>query len=85
MLKTTRQLKELGIDIYFELQKIHTAVPGKGTAADSFAAFAQAESENARWLTKMAIQQKYRKGHPMRQLHRCLGYRKDRGGKSDSG
>lgn len=24
VLKTTRQLKELGIDIYFELQKIHT-------------------------------------------------------------
>ncbi|MFR8313261.1 MAG: recombinase family protein [Ruminococcus sp.] len=28
----------------------------------------------------MAIQQKYRKGHPMRQLHRCLGYQKDQAG-----
>ena len=80
VLKTTRQLKELGIDIYFELQKIHTLSQEGELLLTLFAAFAQAESENARWLTKMAIQQKYRKGHPMRQLHRCLGYQKDQAG-----
>lgn len=80
VLKTTRQLKELGIDIYFELQKIHTLSQERELLLTLFAAFAQAESENARWLTKMAIQQKYRKGHPMRQLHRCLGYQKDQAG-----
>lgn len=80
VLKTTRQLKKLGIDIYFELQKIHTLSQEGELLLTLFAAFAQAESENARWLTKTAIQQKYRKGHPMRQLHRCLGYRKDQEG-----
>ncbi|WP_342981581.1 recombinase family protein [Ruminococcus sp. 2227st1_E6_2227SCRN_220401] len=80
VLKTTRQLKELGIDIYFELQKIHTLSQEGELLLTLFAAFAQEESENARWLTKMAIQQKYRKGHPMRQLHRCLGYQKDQAG-----
>lgn len=80
VLKTTRQLKELGVDIYFELQKIHTLSQEGELLLTLFAAFAQAESENARWLTKMAIQQKYRKGHPMRQLHRCLGYQKDQAG-----
>ena len=80
VLKTTRELKELGIDIYFELQKIHTLSREGELLLTLYAAFAQAESENARWLTKTAIQQKYRKGHPMRQLHRCLGYRKDQEG-----
>ena len=80
VLKTTRQLKELGIDIYFELQKIHTLSQEGELLLTLFAAFAQAESENARWLTKAAIQQKYRRGHPMRQLHRCLGYQKDQEG-----
>ena len=80
VLKTTRELKELGIDIYFELQKIHTLSQEGELLLTLFAAFAQAESENARWLTKAAIQQKYRKGHPMRQLHRCLGYQKDQAG-----
>ena len=80
VLKTTRELKELGIDIYFELQKIHTLSQEGELLLTLYAAFAQAESENARLLTRMAIQQKYRKGHPMRQLHRCLGYRKDQEG-----
>ena len=80
VLKTTRQLKELGIDIYFELQKIHTLSQEGELLLTLFAAFAQAESENARWLTKAAIQHKYRRGHPMRQLHRCLGYQKDQAG-----
>ena len=80
VLKTTRELKELGIDIYFELQKIHTLSQEGELLLTLYAAFAQAESENARWLTKTAIQQKYRKGHPMRQLHRCLGYQKDQAG-----
>lgn len=80
VLKTTRQLKDLGIDIYFELQKIHTMSQEGELMLTLYAAFAQAESENSRLLTKMAIQQKYRNGNPMRQLHRCLGYQKDQAG-----
>lgn len=76
ILKTTRQLRNLEIDVYFELQKIHTLSQEGELLLTLYAAFGQAESENARWLTQAARQRKYEKGQPIRQLHRCLGYEK---------
>ena len=80
VLKTTRQLKELGIDIYLNFRKSIRCLRKGNCYADSFCGICPGRKRNARWLTKMAIQQKYRKGHPMRQLHRCLGYQKDQAG-----
>lgn len=77
ILKTTRWLKKLGIDVYFELQGIHTLSQDGELLLTLYAAFGQAESENARKLSQMMIQRKYKKGQPVRQLHRCLGYEKD--------
>ena len=77
ILQITRELAELGIDVYFELQEIHTMSLEGELLLTLFAAFGQAESEGARRHTQMAIQQKYENGQPIRQLHRCLGYEKD--------
>ena len=55
VLKTTRQLKELGIDIYFELQKIHTLSQEGELLLTLFAAFAQAESGAQIYLIGQAI------------------------------
>ncbi len=77
VLKTTRYLTDLGIDVYFELQKIHTLTQNGELLLTLYAAFGQAESENARWLTQNAVHRKYEKGKPSTQLHRCLGYEKD--------
>lgn len=81
VLQTTRELSALGIDVYFELQGIHTISQEGEVLLTLYAAFGQAESENARKHTQMAIYQKYEKGQPPNQLHRCLGYEKNTQGK----
>lgn len=80
ILKTTRQLRTLEIDVYFELQKIHTLSQEGELLLTLYAAFGQAESETSRWLTQVSRQRKYEKGQPIQQLHRCLGYRKSQEG-----
>lgn len=77
VLRATRQLKKLGIGVYFELQEIYTLSQKGEILLTLLAAFAQAESENARLQTQQMIQRKYEKGQPPRQLQRCLGYKKD--------
>ena len=77
VLKATRQLKRMGIGVYFELQEIYTLSQKGEVLLTLLAAFAQAESENARLQTQQMIQRKYEKGEPPRQLQRCLGYKKD--------
>ena len=73
-------LRNCQVTVFFEKENLDSAELKNEFILSVLGAFAQEESENARWLTKMAIQQKYRKGHPMRQLHRCLGYQKDQAG-----
>lgn len=85
VLQTTRELSALGIDVYFELQGIHTISQEGELLLTLYAAFGQAESENARKHTQMAIYRKYEKGQPPNQLHRCLGYEKNTQGKLISG
>ena len=81
VLNTTRELKELGVGIYFELQNINTLSQDGELLMTLYAAFAQAESEGARKHSLMAIKRKYETGNPPRQLHRCLGYSKDKSGR----
>ena len=80
MLKTTRRLSELGIGVFFELQGINTLSQEGELLLTLYAAFGQAESEGARRHSQMAIQRKYEEGNPPQQLHRCLGYQKNKDG-----
>ena len=76
VLDSTRRLKELGIDVFFELQNIHTLSQEGELLMTLFAAFGQAESEGARMHTLMALKRKYDAGEPPRRLEKSMGYSK---------
>lgn len=80
VLKAVRELKELGIGIFFELQNINTLTEAGELMLTIISAFAQAESENYSQLSKMGIQRKYEKGEPIQRLERCFGYTKNEAG-----
>lgn len=80
VLKATRELRELNVGIFFELQNINT-LSGEGELMLSIiAAFAQAESESGSVGAKMVYQKKYEQGIPVQYLERSFGYEKDGNG-----
>ncbi len=80
VLKATRELRELNVGIFFELQNINT-LSGEGELMLSIiAAFAQAESESGSIGAKMVYQKKYEQGIPVQYLERSFGYEKDGNG-----
>jgi DNA invertase Pin-like site-specific DNA recombinase len=80
VLKATRELRELNVGIFFELQNINT-LSGEGELMLSIiAAFAQAESESGSIGAKMVYQKKYEQGIPVQYLERSFGYEKDKNG-----
>lgn len=80
VLKAVRELRELGIGIFFELQNINTLTESGELLLTVISAFAQAESDNYSQLSKMGIQRKYEKGEPIQRLERCFGYTKNEDG-----
>ena len=81
LLSITRELSELGINIYFELQNIYTMSAEGELMLTLYGAFAQAESDGARRQTLMSIKRRYEAGEPTRRLEKCLGYKKLPSGK----
>lgn len=77
VLNAARELKQNGIGIFFELQNINTLTESGELMLTVLSAFAQAESENYSYLSKLGIQRKYEKGEPIRRLERSFGYTKD--------
>ena len=75
VLKATRELKELGIGVFFELQNINTLTESGELMLTVLAAFAQAESETYSTLGKLAYKRKYEAGIPVQHLERSFGYR----------
>ncbi|TCL60585.1 DNA invertase Pin-like site-specific DNA recombinase [Kineothrix alysoides] len=81
VLKATRELKELNVGVFFELQNINT-LSGEGELMLSIiAAFAQAESESGSMGAKMVYKRKYEAGIPVQYLERSFGYTKNEAGK----
>lgn len=80
LLKTVRELKDLGIGILFELQSINTLEESGELLLTVLAAFAQAESDNYSTLAKMAYIRKYEAGEPIHYLERSFGYTTNRNG-----
>lgn len=74
LLKTVRELKELGVGVLFELQHINTLEQPGELMLTVLAAFAQAESENYSALAKMVYTRKYQAGIPVQYLERSFGY-----------
>lgn len=80
VLEATRELKELNVGVFFELQNINT-LSGEGELMLTIlAAFAQAESESGSIGAKMVYQRKYEAGIPVQYLERSFGYTKDERG-----
>ena len=75
ILKATRELKELGIGVFFELQNINTLTQAGELLMTVYAAFAQGESETYRDLARMSRRRQFEEGRPMYRLHRAFGYR----------
>lgn len=74
VLKFTRELKSMGVGIFFELQNINTLSSDGEFMLTVLAAFAQAESEGASLNTKMTYRRKFEQGIPSLFPSRILGY-----------
>ena len=80
VLEVSRQLKSLGIGIYFEEQDINTMSAEGELMLTVLASFAQEESYNISENQKWAIQKKFARGKVMVNTTRFLGYDKDEEG-----
>ena len=77
VLKYSRELKQYGVGIYFELQNINTLSSEGELMLTILAAFAQAESENYRDTTRMAVRRKYAKGEISVAAAKTYGFEPD--------
>lgn len=80
VLEVSRQLKSLGIGIYFEEQDINTMSAEGELMLTVLASFAQEESYNISENQKWATQKKFARGDVMINTNRFLGYDKDKDG-----
>jgi DNA invertase Pin-like site-specific DNA recombinase len=80
VLKFSRELKSIGVGIFFQLQNINT-LSGTGELMLSIlAAFAQAESEGAAANARLTYRRKFDAGKRVRGLELTMGYREDENG-----
>lgn len=77
-LKYIRELKELGIGIYFETQNIDTMTAGGDILITILAAIAEQESRNMSENIKWAFQKKFKEGELMLVCSQFLGYDRDK-------
>lgn len=75
VLKFTRELKSIGVGIFFELQNINTLSGVGELMLTILAAFAQAESEGASANAKMTYKRKFESGIPAHGLESTFGYK----------
>jgi site-specific DNA recombinase len=77
LLETVRELKNLGIDVYFEEQNIHTISAEGELMLSILASFAQAESLSASENQKWRVKKNFTEGMPWNGT--MLGYRYNKG------
>ena len=73
LLETVRELKSLGIDVYFEEQNIHTMSSDGELMLTILASYAQEESRSASENQKWRIRKSYEKGEVLQWRH-LFGY-----------
>ena len=76
-LETVRELKALGVDIFFEEQNIHSSDGSGELMTTILSSFAQEESRSASENQKWRIRKNFKEGMPWN--GRMLGYRYNRG------
>lgn len=77
----TRLLKQYGVDVYFEEQKIHSTQPGAEFYITIYGSIAQSESENISANVKWGKAQSAKQGKVAFQYKHFLGYKKGEDGK----
>jgi len=80
-LKTTRMLREWGVDVYFETNGISTKQLKSETVLALLFSFAQAESEDRSEAVKWGIHTGFRLGHSKFADKVCYGYKKGEDGR----
>ena len=75
-LKYTRMLKDIGVDVYFEEQGIHSTQPGAEFYITIYGSIAQSESENISANIKFGKAQCAKEGKVYFHYKNFLGYRK---------
>lgn len=80
VLKFSREMKALGIGIFFQLQNINTLTQEGELMLTILAAFAQAESESNSGNVRMTIHNKFKKGEPVWNLAGLMGFKEDEHG-----
>ena len=82
-LKYVRLLKELGVDVYFEEQGIHSTDPGAEFYITIYVSIAQSESENISHNVAWGKAQSAKEGNVFFAYKSFLGYRKGADGKPE--
>lgn len=82
-LQYTRMLKELGVDVFFEEQGIHSTAPGAEFYITIYGSIAQSESENISANVKWGKAQRAREGQVIFHYDAMLGYRKGNDGQPE--
>lgn len=82
-LKYVRLLNDLGVDVYFEEQGIHSNQPGAEFYITIYGSIAQSESENISANIKWGKAQSAKKGKVIFQYKNFLGYRKGEDGQPE--
>lgn len=82
-LKYVRLLKELGVDVYFEEQGIHSTDPGAEFYITIYGSIAQSESENISHNVAWGKAQSAKEGNVFFAYKSFLGYRKGADGKPE--
>lgn len=75
LLKSVRELKSLGVGIYFELQNINTLSNEGEVMLTIIAAFAQAEVEDSSANAKMTYKRKFEAGVPAVRIEEVYGFK----------
>lgn len=79
-LETTRELKRLGIPVYFDLESINSFQPDFELYYSVYAAIAQSERESNHDNLAISIQHKIKDGTSKLYSRPCYGYKLDRNG-----
>lgn len=80
VLKFSRELKSIGVGIFFELQNINTLSGAGELMLTIIAAFAQAESQGASDNANLTYKRKFETGIPVQDLKYTFGFDTDEGG-----
>lgn len=83
VLKYVRMLKDIGVDIFFEEQNIHSTQPGAEFYITIYGSIAQSESENISANVIWGKNQSAKEGKVPFQYKRFLGYRRGPDGKPE--